>query len=122
MRWYLALAVARALVVSHPYRPTSVRAVVSAAVPSGLTESKSNAESVDLKKALQGHAVQLSVCIARYFITLRGRPRALRSLLQWKDLPPGRLHQAPAPLGESRAGASTPTASFTSFLAYRDLF
>ena len=34
--------------------------------------------------------MQLSVCIARYFITIRGRPRAPRSLLQWKDLPPGR--------------------------------
>ena len=52
MRWYLALAIARALVVSPPCRPPRVRAVVSAAVPSGLTESRSNVESIDLKKAL----------------------------------------------------------------------
>ena len=52
MRWYLALAAARALVVSHPGRPTALRAVLSVAVPSGITESKSNVESIDLKKAL----------------------------------------------------------------------
>ena len=53
MRWYLALRVAHALVVSPPCRPPALRAVVSAAVPSRLTESKTNAESIiDLKKAL----------------------------------------------------------------------
>ena len=51
MRWYLALAIARALVLSPPKRPARLRAVVSAAVPSGLTESKAT-ESIDLKKAL----------------------------------------------------------------------
>ena len=52
MRWYLALVAARALVVSPPCRPPPVRAVVSAAVPSGLTESPCCSESIDLKKAL----------------------------------------------------------------------
>ena len=52
MRWYLALKVAHALVVSPPCRPPPVRAVVPAAVPSGLTESQSSLESIDLKKAL----------------------------------------------------------------------
>ena len=49
MRLYFALA-AQAL-VSPPCRPIAPRAVRSV-VPSGITESKSSSESIDLKKAL----------------------------------------------------------------------
>ena len=52
MRLFLAASVASAFVFSPACRPAAVRPAVAHAVPSGLTESKSNAESVDLKKAL----------------------------------------------------------------------
>jgi hypothetical protein len=52
MRLFLAASVASALVFSPACRPAAVRPAVAHAVPSGITESKSNVESIDLKKAL----------------------------------------------------------------------
>ena len=52
MRLFLATSVASAFVFSPACRPAAVRQAVAYAVPSGITESKSNVESIDLKKAL----------------------------------------------------------------------
>jgi hypothetical protein len=52
MRLFLATSVASAFIFSPACRRAAVRPAVAHAVPSGLTESPSSSESIDLKKAL----------------------------------------------------------------------